>query len=419
MTIGLAYSWLTFQCLFVFLSFSTIIWLLIFSLRLGKTLARHNPRNNRFNFNLREVTKLPLVSIVIPARNEEMYVKRCIDTILSQSYPHLEVLVIDDDSSDSTAKILREIRDNRFKTITVKDPPTGWARKSWASHVGFMNCSGDLILFTDADSCYLDRNAILNCVMYMQKHSVDVLTGVPLLELKDFCSKMVMPLFNLFSTFLSDLVTSGYVKNHSNLVGSFFITRRPLLDQINGFEPVKESIQEDTDIGEILSQINIEIKSVKIDTMISSMWSRNYKTLKQGITRIVAYDVIKKSKGVIALCMLLFGLVAFPYVLLFVEASTIFQHTSVDSISLKIIGWTAGLCLIPCIGHLVVNFLKHKVSFAYLALTFPASLFLLSLLLSNFISLHFRSSQSNLSWKENKYEIVSTYTDKIIKRVND
>lgn len=193
-----------------------------------------------------------------------------------------------------------------------------------------------------------------------------------------------------------------------------------MLDQINGFEPVKESIQEDTDIGEILSQINIEIKSVKIDTMISSMWSRNYKTLKQGITRIVAYDVIKKSKGVIALCMLLFGLVAFPYVLLFVEASTIFQHTSVDSISLKIIGWTAGLCLIPCIGHLVVNFLKHKVSFAYLALTFPASLFLLSLLLSNFISLHFRSSQSNLSWKENKYEIVrGTYTDKIIKRVND
>jgi cellulose synthase/poly-beta-1,6-N-acetylglucosamine synthase-like glycosyltransferase len=70
------------------------------------------------------------VSVIVPARNEEAYIKRCLLSLLSQRYASFEVIVIDDGSTDKTAKIVEEIRDKRLRLIQLKKTPDGWRGKS-------------------------------------------------------------------------------------------------------------------------------------------------------------------------------------------------------------------------------------------------------------------------------------------------
>jgi chlorobactene glucosyltransferase len=70
-----------------------------------------------------------LVSVIVPARNEEAYIKRCLLSLLSQRYASFEVIVIDDSSTDKTAKIVEAIRDKRLRLIQLKKTPDGWREK--------------------------------------------------------------------------------------------------------------------------------------------------------------------------------------------------------------------------------------------------------------------------------------------------
>jgi chlorobactene glucosyltransferase len=76
----------------------------------------------------------PLVSILIPARNEEFNIKRCINSLLKQDYPNIEILILDDNSIDNTQLIVRKLgqKDNRVKLINGKPLEDGWLGKSYA-----------------------------------------------------------------------------------------------------------------------------------------------------------------------------------------------------------------------------------------------------------------------------------------------
>ena len=136
------------------------------------------------------VPRLPyLVSIIVPARNEEIYIKRCLLSLLAQSYPSFEVIMVDDGSTDKTVRIAEAINDKRLKLIRIKKSPQGWSGKSWASHIGYLASKGQTLLYTDADSFYYDKFAIARVKLFMQKDRFDVVTGSPLIELNDFYSK--------------------------------------------------------------------------------------------------------------------------------------------------------------------------------------------------------------------------------------
>ena len=151
--------------------------------------------------------------------------------------------MVDDNSTDETLGIAKTIKDRRLKLITLKRTPPGWTGKSWASQVGYLASKGKILLFTDADTFYYNKFAVLETISLMQKERVDVVTGLPLIELRDFYSKLVMPLFNLFSILCapsySDLRDSQ--SNVGYLVGSFFIINRNVMDKIGGFRCVQSS----------------------------------------------------------------------------------------------------------------------------------------------------------------------------------
>ncbi|MGH9422982.1 MAG: glycosyltransferase, partial [Thermoanaerobaculia bacterium] len=96
----------------------------------------------------------PLVSVVIPARDEARVIDRTVRAFLAQTYPNLEVIVVNDRSTDGTGAILRAIDDARLTIIDGEEPPAGWLGKPWALHQGSSVARGELLLFADADVIY-------------------------------------------------------------------------------------------------------------------------------------------------------------------------------------------------------------------------------------------------------------------------
>jgi glycosyltransferase involved in cell wall biosynthesis len=121
----------------------------------------------------------PRVSVLIPARNEESNLRRLLPTLLSQDYPDIEVVVVDDASDDDTWGVLSAIDDERLKAIRADGPPPGWVGKVHALYQATRSASGSVFLFLDADAEFLHDRALRNIVScHANLPSDAVLTGV-------------------------------------------------------------------------------------------------------------------------------------------------------------------------------------------------------------------------------------------------
>jgi chlorobactene glucosyltransferase len=97
--------------------------------------------------------KFPFVSILVPARNEALNIADCVDSLLAQDYPDFEVIVLNDNSTDDTSRILAGLAQTnpRLRVLKGSPLPDGWLGKHWACHQLDQAAAGELILFTDAD----------------------------------------------------------------------------------------------------------------------------------------------------------------------------------------------------------------------------------------------------------------------------
>jgi len=348
----------------------------------------------------------PSLSIIIPARNEEQYIKRCLQSLLWQRYENLEVIMVDDNSTDDTLGIAKTIKDRRLKLIPLKRTPPGWTGKSWASQVGYLASSGKILLFTDADTFYYNQFAISETVSLLQKQRVDVVTGLPLIELSDFYSKLIMPLYNLFSILsapsCSDLRNpqsdTGY------LIGSFFMINRNVLDKIGGFRCVQTSIQEDTDLGVCLKMARYPIVVIKINHLVSAFWSRNKRTLLEGIKRIVLYNLSNSRKNILVDTLAVFCLILAPFLLLFFVGNLATNQSGDVTITTTLYIWNILLCLLPIMSVAMAGMTKYRLNPLYsFLILFGGGFFLTTYLTSIFqlVSLPFFRA---IRWKGRGYE---------------
>ncbi len=138
----------------------------------------------------------PLVSVIVPARNEAANIARCVSSILSSSYPRFEVIVVDDRSTDATGDIARGIAPNdpRLKVIAGAELPAGWFGKTWACWQGYEAAKGELLLFTDADTWH-GPMLLPRAVAMMTDKRADLVSLLQRQEMKSFWERMVQPLF--------------------------------------------------------------------------------------------------------------------------------------------------------------------------------------------------------------------------------
>jgi chlorobactene glucosyltransferase len=367
-------------------------------------------------------THLPFVSIIVPARNEQYNIERCLLSLLHQDYPNFEVIVVDDNSTDNSLKIIQEIKGrirgsgedkplprDRLKIISLTEKPDKWTGKTWASEQGYLHSSGNILLFTDADTCYMSRDAILQTVSYMLKQNLDVLTGLPLIELRDFWSKITMPLWNHFSILLG--ANTGAMNNPKTkvayIVGGFFLIRKKVLEEIGTFQSVRNAIHEDAELGSRVKNAGYSIRIVRIDNGVSGLWSRDLQTLWYGIKR--TFVPMNKWKVLASLItvffMALLPFLLLPYNLLLAIDMSSSQLSWISDISkqgpqqqLTLLSFYLNLtsCIIIIISTAVKDIKKYRMTPTYSLLSFLGAGFIIISYIANMISLFTKQS---ISWR--------------------
>lgn len=193
------------------------------------------------------------VSILIPARNEELNLPRCLDRALAQGPVVKEVLVYDDFSSDNTAAIIRSYgaSDSRVRLVAPAALPPGWIGKSFACAQLASQASSRWLLFLDADAG-LTSFSVRRVVVEALSRKASLISCWPRLELKSFWESVLMPLLNFVVLTLYPAPLS-FARNDPSLGlahGSFILVRTDVYSRLGGHELVKHELFEDTRLAQ-------------------------------------------------------------------------------------------------------------------------------------------------------------------------
>ena len=233
--------------------------------------------------------QIPKVSIILPARNEEKFIGKCLESFVNQDYTNYEIMAIDDSSDDKTWEIIEKYAKKSDKVVPVKaaSKPDGWMGKNWACMEGFKRASGDLLLFTDADTVY-SKKVLSLAVAHLLSEKLDVLTVIPRLLCLDNITKITLP---MLSTFLHSRYSALNVNNPKKGIGyffgSFFIIKKEVYEKIGTHEKVKHEIIEDGALGKITKESGFRLKMVRGEHLLDAVYSRSSQEMWNGLERLM------------------------------------------------------------------------------------------------------------------------------------
>ncbi len=203
----------------------------------------------------------PRVSVCVPARDEERDLGACLTSLLNQDYPHFEVIVVDDNSTDRTPEIIKSLQERYSNLIAIQGAPLpdDWYGKPFALHQASQKAQGELILFTDADPVFQPQS-LTTAVHLFQKHQLDMLTLLPGAEFGSFWERVVQPLIFAFIGALAQFNKVNDPKSKAAMgVGAFIMMRREVYDQVGGHETLKQAILEDIGMARLVKQSGAKI----------------------------------------------------------------------------------------------------------------------------------------------------------------
>lgn len=199
----------------------------------------------------------PLVSVLIPARNEERCIERCVRTLAAQDYPNIEILILDDQSDDHTADLVAVIAREHpsVRLLQGKPLPPGWVGKPWACQQLGREARGDLLLFVDADTWFAPE-AIGRMVTAMRETGADVVSAIPWEETVTYGERLAIPAVHI--AFLSP-VPLDWIERHPNpdlaiAIGQFLGFTRDIYERIGGHELVADRILDDLGIARVVKR---------------------------------------------------------------------------------------------------------------------------------------------------------------------
>jgi len=189
-----------------------------------------------------------LASVLIPARNEARNIRRCLESILAQDYPLLEVLVLDDGSTDATAEIVADIarHDPRLRLVHGQPLPQGWMGKNYACHQLARLARGDWLLFTDADTDH--RPSTLSwAIEAAQQNGADLVSMIPRTITHSLGEELVLPIipFGLLGCFPLALGERLHLPSLAMALGPFMLFRREAYHRVGGHSVLRAAIAED------------------------------------------------------------------------------------------------------------------------------------------------------------------------------
>ena len=228
-------------------------------------------------------TPPPLVSTIVPARNEQRSIDRCVQGLRDQDYSRLELIFVDDDSTDATPDILARhaSQDPRIKIVHTGGKPAGWNGKQWACHSGAQAATGDWLCFMDADTL-AEPHLITRTLSFASARSIDMLSLQPWYEMRGLWERIVLPaglppLLMIYPPYR----VNNPKDSLSMANGQFILFRREAYQRIDGHAGIKDRMMDDYSIAESVKKAGLrlyiaeglDVMRVRLYTNLREIWA--------------------------------------------------------------------------------------------------------------------------------------------------
>lgn len=231
--------------------------------------------------------ELPRLSVVVPARDEEPMLEAALTSLLEQDYPNLEVILVDDRSTDSTGEIMdRLARDRRnVDVLHVEQLPEGWLGKNHAIHSGSLRARGKWLLLTDADVRFCP-GTLRRTVAYAEHYRLDHLTLVPRWNSPGYWLRGVVAFFYMIVLLYEGYYQTNLPRKKKGVgVGAFNLIRRSAYEKTGGYEALAHRPDDDLSLGNRIKEFGLHQQVLLGHHLISVKWYFSLKALARGFEK--------------------------------------------------------------------------------------------------------------------------------------
>ena len=232
-----------------------------------------------------------MVSVILPARNEQHNIQKCLDSLVGQDYQNYEIIAVNDCSTDATGEILHNIAainsETKITIVNLEHKPDGWVGKNWACFQGYKRSSGRVLLFTDADTFHAPDTISL-AIRHFVDEELDALTARPRINSYNAWTKIVLPLVCMISHIAYSALKVNNPKSKTGFVfGGFYLITREVYESLGTHQAVKGEIAEDLVIGEKLKLGKHRLRMFLGEENVQASWASDFGSLHSAIQRTI------------------------------------------------------------------------------------------------------------------------------------
>jgi chlorobactene glucosyltransferase len=226
-----------------------------------------------------------LVSVIVPARNESAAIETVVRSVLASTYEPLELVVLDDRSTDETAAIVERlaVEDARLRLVRGEPLPEGWYGKPWACLQGYRAARGDLLLFTDADTRH-EPELLARAVGALRAERADLVTVAPRQRCETFWERLVMPQIWLLLGIRYHPSRVNRARRERDVIanGQFILLPRESYEAVGTHESVRQEVAEDLALAQAFHRAGRRIHFAFADRLMETRMYQSLPHLVEG-----------------------------------------------------------------------------------------------------------------------------------------
>lgn len=291
-----------------------------------------------------------LVTVMIPARNEEKVIEKCLRSLMAQDYPEMEVILYNDQSTDQTGVIADRLakEDARIQVFHGTHLPAGWVGKTHGCHQMSCKAKGRWFLFGDSDTVY-EPDAISRALATAEDKKLEFLSFFPRFDNYSLGEKIFLPFFYFYIYAFCPLarITSSLNPQVVAANGSFILIKQSLYQSIGGHESVKDKVLEDVLMARHIKSLGYKAGYGDGSTLYSVHMYDNIKSIWEGFSKNAFALFTWNYFTTITFVTAGFLFCVVPFILLVVSASS--HYTTVYALNLSVV-------MIYLLIHALINF---------------------------------------------------------------
>ncbi len=325
-----------------FLALLTLLWIIpasfkVFSGKASVKLLKNVP--------LTEGRTLPKVTAVIPARNESRKIEEGLRSVLSQVYWNLEVIVVDDRSTDDTGVILDRLAKShpRLKAVHIKDLPDGWLGKTHALDVGAAEAAGEYLLFADAD-VVMDPTVVSRAVEYATKNRIDFLTAAPELRMPGTALKVFGSAFTLFFSFYAEPWEAKNPKSRKHIgVGAFSLVRADAYRSAGAHKAIRMRPDDDMRLAQLMKSRGFRSEFVYGTGLLRIEWYSSVGEMIHGLMKNAFAALDYNLAAVAGTTLMMLAMDVWPFIAVWFFSGTVFWMNTAVIFIIAFLYWDDAL----------------------------------------------------------------------------